>query len=439
MPDKPILRADLTDQHIADIGRRIELGAQEVDDLSELFEGDEFPDKRTDVAYRTLVPQRISADDVNSFILHENVAPANRSLKYATFRKKVEDYGTRHEYTSKNIEDNPDSVVSDCVEDLDGWTTDMKKFLALKALKGTHSSVSFATSISNTMDKAYSILSDVLEADPFAGGEYLMIAPGSVRQKLKNDLLSLNNGNSALILPSNEQMKLFKGYVGSWNGFSIMVPKGAAKYLQDATNVYVFFIGRTDKGQNPLRRLKKKGALTEIHHHPLGSGIMKNAAGEIVPDYNHQKGGVGENMKGILYYIRDDRFVLMCTIAKSSLGAVDISAEIPADGDDDGTVVQTIDRVISNHGGTVSDSGGVLTDALVVGPETAKITSVGGSIQLTANHDVVWSIASADAAKATIDEFGKLTMASSVSSDTTVDVKAFDGTTEVTKTVTFDV
>ena len=423
------------------------MGAKEVDDLSELFEGDEFPDKRTDVAYRILVPQRIAADDVESFVLHENIAPANRSLKYATFRKEVKDYGTRHEYTSKNVEDNPDSVIADCVEDLDGWTVDMKKYLALKALKETHSSVVYATSLVNTLDKAYAILSDVLEAEAWAGGEYLFICPGAVRQKLKNELLALNSGATAAhIVPSNEQMKMFKGYVGSWGGFGVNVPKGAAKYLQDATNYYCFFIGKTDKGQNPLRRLTKKGALTEVLHHPLGSGIMKNANGDIVPDYNHQKGGIGENMKGILYYIRDDRFVLMCTIAKSSISAIDITTEIPADGDDDGYVVQTLDRVIRNANGTTSASGALAvhavpaTGVVIAGtPETATVAAVTTKVQLKANHEVVWSIAANDAAKATVDQNGLVTLASTLAADTTVGVKAFDGANEVTYTVALDV
>lgn len=423
----PILRADLTDQQIADVGHRIEMGATAVDELSELFEGEQFPDNRTDVAVRVLVPQRISEDDVNSFILHENIAPANRSLKYATFRKTVEDYGTRHEYTAKDVEDNPDSVVADCVEDLDGWTTDMKKFLALKALKATHSSVSYATSLVNTFDKAYSILSDVLEAEPWAGGEYLFLAPGAIRQKLKNELLALNNGNTAAsIIPSNEQMKLFKGYVGSWGGFGISVPKGAAKYLQDATNYYCFFIGKSDRGQNPLRRLTKKGALTQVYHNGLGSGILKNANGEIVSDYNHQKGGIGENLKGILYYIRDDRFVLMCTIAKSAVSAVDITSEIPADGDDDGTVVQTLERVIENHGGTTSSSGGAASLAITganLSGDTLKNTK---TVQLSANHDVVWSTSTPTLCS--VDQNGLVT---GKATSGTAKVKAFDGVNEV--------
>lgn len=434
MPDQPILRSDLTDQQIQDAGRRIDMGAREVDEISELFENDEFPEHRTDVAYRVLIPQRIAEDQVNDFVLHENIAPKNRSLKYGTFRKVIEKYGTRHEYTAEDIEDNPDSVVADCVEDLEGWATDMKKYLALRALKSTHSSVapvevSSKVKLVPTFDKAYAILSDVLEAEPWAGGEFLCIMPGVVRQNLKNELLALNGGNTAMIMQSNEQMKLIKSYVGSWGGFGVSVPKSASRVLQDATNYYIFFLGKTNKGKNPLRRLTKKGKLVDVLHHPLGSGIMKNADGETVPDYNHQKGGIGANLKGVFYYIRDDRFVLMCTIAKSKLDAIDISAEIPADGDDDGTVRQTLDRVLSEHGGTTSYSSGV---ALAISGATDGATlKKDATIQLAANHDVVWKTSTPSLCS--VDQSGLVT---GIATSGTAKVQAFDGSTEVEITFT---
>lgn len=363
---KPITRADLTDQQIADIGRRIEMGASAVDDLSTIFDVDEFPEERKDVAYRVLVPQRISADDVNSFVLKENVAPKNRVLKYATLRKTVQNYGTRYEYTSETVEDNPDSIVTDCTEELQNWSTDIKKFKAGSALSSTKSAVApvevnSKVSLVQTVDKAFNILTDVLESEPWGGGEYLMVCSGAVRQALKNELLFDGNGRAASILPTNEQMKVVNGYVGSWGGFSIFVPKGANKILQDATNIYVYFIGKSTNGMNPLRFLKKKGQLTEIIHNPLGSGLMKDADGNLVPDYNAQKGGIGCNLKGIEYYVRDDRYVLKCTIAKTKFNGVSITAEVPANGDDTGTAYQTLDRVVTAHGGTTSSSGGEAT------------------------------------------------------------------------------
>ena len=428
MPN-PITFADLKEQHIQDVGRRIEMAAQENDDLSELFEGESFPEGRTDVAFRVYIPSRIKEDDVDSFILHENIAPANRSIKHATFRKTVKDYGTRHEYTAKAVKDSPDSVVADCNEDLKGWTTGMKKFLAVKALKATHSAVAFDTSLIKTMKKAYGVLSDYLEAEYWAGGEFLMLCCGTIRQALADEITALNNGNTALLASNNEQAKLYKGYVGSYGGFAVDVPKGSAKYLQDETNYYIFFIGKSDNGANPLRRLKKKGALTQIHHHPLGSGPIKNAQGEVVADYNHQKGGIGENMEGILYYVKDDRYVLMCTIAKSSLtGAIDYTNEIPADGDDDGTVVQTLDRVIELHGGSKSGSGDALTISGAENGATLKNTK---TIQLTANRDVVWKTTTPTLCS--VSDSGLVT---GKSASGTAKVKAFDGTSEVEITFT---
>ncbi len=338
-----ILRSDLTDQQIADVGRRIEIGAKEVDDLTQFFEGDEFPENRKDAAYRMLVPQKISLSEVDSFELKENVAPANRVLKYATYRKTIKPYGTRYEYTKEDVEDNPDSVIADCTEELDDWAISMKKFCAAKALSGSHSSVAFDTSLMKTSDKALAVLSSILESERFTSKGYLWIMPGMLEIVLKNELLAANGGHT---LTPEAHGEAFKGYIGSYNGFDIFTPKGANKFLQDDTSYYMYFIGKDEKGRNPLRLLKKKGVWTEIKHNPLGSGILKNAAGEIVPDYNGQVGGIGCNITGFDAYIRDDRFVLKCTVAKTDVSAPTV----------DTTVVKDLDTVITNLGGTSSVS-----------------------------------------------------------------------------------
>lgn len=426
----PTMFADLTDQHIQDVGRRIEMGVREDDDLTQLFEADEIPEGRVDAAYRVLIPQRISQDDVSSFVLHENIAPANRTLKYATYRKSPKEYGTRHEYTSKAVKDSVDSVINDSVEDLENWAILMKKYSAAGALMATHSAVAPVESsgtikLMDTFDKVSTIFSDDLEGDKWADNKFLAIMPGRVNKALRAELRAADYGNS---LPESEKMKAFKGYAGDYDEFSIFTPKGANKYLQDDTNYYIIFVARTDKGTNPLRILKRKGAWTELHHHPLGSGVMKNAQGEPVADYNNQKGGIGMNLNGFIYYIRDDRFVLLCTLAKSKLpGAPDVTAEIPADGDDDGTVYQTIDRVITGHGGTSSVSAALAITGATAGDDIPN----GSSVQLYANHDVIWS--SSDTTKMVVDETGKVTAKAASGSAT---ISAFDGT--ATATISLD-
>lgn len=447
----PILRSDLTEQQIQDAGRRIEMEAQATDDLSQFFEVEQFPDKKVDVKFRVRVPSRISKDDVDSYRAHENIAPANRTLQYASFTKKVKAYDTRHEYTRENVEDNPDSVVTDCTEDLNDWVTDMKKYSAALSLLGAKSSVapvldgSSKFVATDTAKKAFLILNDVLQSETFLEREYLALAPGAISMKLSDEILALNHGNTFAAVP-NDKAKILRGYQFSWGGFSWFTPKGANKFLQDANNYYIIFVGKDEKGRNPLRMLKKGGALTEVIHHPLGSGILKNAQGEIAPDYNNQKGGIGCNLKGFLYYIKDYRFVLICTVAKSTFTGVSISSEIPDDGDDDGTAYQTLARVIGGHGGTTSASNQALavhavpaTGVTIAGtPEGATVTAVTTKVQLKANHDCVWYIAAADAAKATVSVDGLVALASTLAADTTVTVKAFDGISEASYVVTLD-
>lgn len=424
---EPILHSDLTVQQINDGGRRADMAVKEVDSISEIFDVEYCDPKLVDFKVRAYIPQRISESEVNDYVAHENIAPKNRSIKYGSYTKRVKKYHTRAEYTSENVENNPDSVVADITEDLTNWAVDMKKYLAVGALKATHSSVTYATSLDNTFKKAYVILHDVLEARPWSGEQYLCLMPGILNLKLQDEVLALNGGNTALaILPQNEKMKAFQDYIGSWRGFGIKTPEGSNQFMQDDTYYYVFFLGKTNKGKNPVRCLRWKDVpLVKFEHHPLGSGILKDADGNIVADYNNQKGGIGCNLKGLLYYVQDDRFVLMCRIAKSAITPVDITSEIPADGDDDGSVYQTLDRlIVTGHGGATSASRVALavTGANPSG-DTLKNTK---TVQLAANHDVIWSTSTPTLCS--VDQNGLVT---GKATSGTAKVKAFDGTSEV--------
>ncbi len=450
---EPILRSDLTEQQIKDAGRRIEMEANDIDDLTQFFEAEPFDEKKVDVKFRVRIPTRISMSEVDSYRAHENIAPANRTLKYASFTKTVQKFDTRHEYTRENVEENPDSVIIDATDDLNEWVTDMKKFSAALALLGAKSSVSCVTDASNhpivgdTASKAFLILNSVLQSEGFYGKDYLAIAPAAVTLKLSDEIAAKNNGNTLGALGANKVAEVLKGYQFTWGNFSWFTPKGSNEYLQDASNFYVIFVGKDPKGRNPLRILKKKGAITELVHSPLGSGLLKNAKGEIVPDYNKQKGGIGCNMRGFLYYIRDFRYVLICSIPKANWTGISISSEIPDNGVDNGTAYKTLDRVIAGHGGTTSASHQALevhavpaTGVTIAGtPEEATVAAVTTKIQLKANHDVVWYVATADAAKATVSIDGLVTFASTLAADTTAVIKAFDGISEVSYEVNLDV
>ena len=331
----PTQYADLTDQQIADVGRRIEIGAKAVDDLTQFFEAETFPDGRKDAAFRMLVPQRIAEDDVSSFELKENVAPANRTLKYATYRKTIKPYGTRYEYTREAVEDAPDNVVSDCADELDSWATQIKQFSASSALKATKSAITYSTSLMNTFDKAFALLSSVVRSKKWIGNRYLCIMPGVLEINLKNELLAANNGQT---LTQEEKEKAYQGYIGSYDSFDIVAPTDGSDFLEDDTNYYVYFIGKDRKGRNPLRILRKNGKWTEVIHNGLGSGLLKNAAQELVPDYNKQKGAVAMNMAGFQYYIRDDRYVVLCKIAKTDIATPTI----------DSTAVTTLDKALED-------------------------------------------------------------------------------------------
>jgi len=113
----------------------------------------------------------------------------------------------------------------------------------------------------------------------------------------------------------------------------------------------------------------------------------------------------------------------MCTIAKSSITPVDITSEIPADGDDDGSVVQTLERVITNHGGSMSASAALAITGASAGDDIPN----GSSVQLSANHDVIWS--SSDTTKMVVDQTGKVTAKAASGSAT---ISAFDGTSTAT-------
>lgn len=319
MDDKTILFSDLTSQHAEDIGRRIEMEAMEKDDLTSLFDIDVYPARRTNVKYRIRIPQPLTKDELDSFVMKENQAPKRRSVKYGTFTKEVKPYATAYEYTKEMVEDSLDTVVNDLADDGRDWVTLMKKYSAVKALSETNSfivpvEVNGKVKINDTFGKAHMVIKRQ-HARKWSGNKFLAIIPSDIELGLSNELALVGDK----ILNEEAKAKIIQNYVGTNKGFDIMVPEKSDVVLEDENNYYLYFIGKTDNGRNPLRLLKKEGAQTETYHTGLGGGVIKDEQGNILADLNHQKGGIGINMRAFHYYVQDDRVVIKCTIAKAKV------------------------------------------------------------------------------------------------------------------------
>lgn len=368
---KPILRSELTDQHITAIAKRINIGLKQDDPLSKYFETRKMDKDKVNVSYRTLIPAPLKDINPTNFVFQENVAPANRDLTYVTVSFAVKSYDTRYEYTSEDVKYNPDSVVKDCSSELVNWGEGIKIHLAASALKSTHSVVTpvlanSKASMMGTFRKARRIL-DKLHAKGMVGGNYLALMDGDCSDKLTEELIAANYGNS---VADASKQTAEDGYIASYKGITAVDPKLDEVFIDADGKHYVFFIAKTDKGANPLAKFVREGdGNAEVIHSPLGSGLMVNAAGDYVPDYNHQKGAIAENLMGIAYAVFDDRFVLRCEITAAQLDAIDITTEMPLNGTDTGGVYQTFTRVAATKKHTHEyDGQKTLPDAVVTTP-----------------------------------------------------------------------
>lgn len=324
-----IKHSDLTNQQVMDVERRVKMDEpDEKPDFEEYFDSKTWKSGVTGNLFRVLVHLPIKPGDVKNFLLQEDIAPVGRKLKYMNFSENTKDYGTKYVYTWKDILYNADSIVADISSELRQWTRELKTFIYGAALLSTNSSMANAAGtrgLLTSFRKAQTIFTK-LKTKPWANGEWDAVMPIEVADVLTEEYRAAYTHD----LTTTEMKEVKAGYVGSYKKFSIVVPQNdGATVLTHLTSegaidgFYVLFIGKTQVGRKPGVRYGKGAGSIDVIHNPLGSGVVKDADGNLTSDDNKQKGSVAENINFFSAHVEDDRAVMKMFVPLAYITAAD--------------------------------------------------------------------------------------------------------------------
>lgn len=309
-----IRRADLTDEQITTIKKKI-INQTKASEYFDKFCEHESWEKGSDtMSYRRLVYPKVKPEDVKP--LTEGVAPRPTKIAYATFLTKVEDYGERTDYTSKSKNYNFDDVVRDAGSTLSYLFTKKLDYLKGKPFISSKCIITQENSLVKTMRKAKIVLNKN-EAQKYLNGNYLMMATPEVLEILQDELEA--KGSS---LDEATKEELAQGVIYKKKGFVITECPSDLLHKDDSTH-YVVFIGRTPEGKMPVV-VRKMGDI-EVYNNPLGSGVITDEDGKITDDANRQKGSISMNANGLASAILDDMCILVCEYRVDTIKGSELS------------------------------------------------------------------------------------------------------------------
>ena len=313
---------DLSIQQKEDIKRRLTMEDEIHVDFEDLFTYEAWPKGQPSITYRTLLPYKLDKKDISGFRLLEYTAPQALKLEYVAQTTGVKDYGTRVPYSWQAVEGNADSVVADATINLRSWNRQLRTRVYAEGLLASRNYLADITTGTNKIIEAFE-LADIafseMHVRPIDGGNWRAYMPARVAKVLKNEYLSKYSQN----LPEGKKAEIVDGYVTELDSFTIVKPTGygndyLTKLKDDGTleGYYIIFVGLTETGIKPGKRYGDGTKDGEIIFNPLGSGVVRDAEGNIVPDSNHQEGSIAMNVKYFDAHVIDDRAVLKVFIKK---------------------------------------------------------------------------------------------------------------------------
>ena len=309
---------DLTDLQITDVKKALETRAKEEDLFGYFSEDRKWEKGVTALEYKRLVIDPVHKNEVKPLV--EGVAPDPTKLTYATFRVQVEDYADYINYTDKSKKYLFNDVTKDSMTRLAHIKAEKNNYVNGRPLYNSRCSITAPATINadnliNLFGKAKIILKKN-KAKPITNGLFAAVITPEVELYL---LMHLRQ----VIDHTSENNAIIKGNIGKFAGFDLV--SLTTELADTATGKQtIAFVGRTPFGEKPLLRFIPE---TEIFNNGLGTGLVKNAAGELVADAAHQVGSVAYKDMGMAATILDDKAVLNCTLTVEQIGGSDLTID----------------------------------------------------------------------------------------------------------------
>ena len=293
--------AALSVEQIADIQKNLLVSLRDTDTFWDKFCGHDTVAKGlSSLEWRKLNVKSLGLADIKN--LTEGVTPDGIDLEYLKFRVGLTNFGTYIPYTDESERFNYDDVVQDAKLVLGQHVREQLEIRKSQAFAATTCSMTVGAAANTIKDlrKARTILIKN-KVKPLNAGRYAFICT----PEQASDILE---AMADKITHTSQKEAVIKGYIGELAGFVIYENADPIMYSKEGKGL-CFFVGKTDYGM-PVRTVAFGDSSVQVYDNGLGSGVSKNAAGEIVSDHNHQHGSVAYKVMGFATRILFDEAVI---------------------------------------------------------------------------------------------------------------------------------
>lgn len=260
------------------------------------------------LTYRQLDLNDYKVSDVETYKMTEAVAPAVSKIVYKAYTCKTRDFGSSYPYTDVALRHNYDDVVKDIMRALKFQVSSVKETLIGSEFTKSRYTLTLGTGATKVID-LFKTAKNVLIRNHAQGRRVAILTPEYIGE-LETELTA-----QGVALPESIKGDMnIDGAVKRFMGFDIY--ERADTFMDDGANAYAIFFAETSVlGLKPVKTFN--GEKVDIFDNKLGSGVIKDASGNIVADANHQVGSVAWSLTDFAAIHQADEIHLVCKMASS--------------------------------------------------------------------------------------------------------------------------
>ena len=315
---------ELTDEHIKDIKRRVEMFVKSEEYWDKFVHHSSVPRGHRTFSSRRVIAPKIKPEDVVKRA--EFTAPRPTKIAVATFERTVDNYGDKVIYSREDLQYHFDDTVDIAVATLKEIAVQKKDYIKGKPFISSRAVITAKTYGSAVAGSTLNLLATAEEAaiifrknkvKRWANGLYLAHITPEGLKRLREEIAAKGQ-----ILDEKTKVKLGEGLesVGQYGDFMYSICPSDLLYKNSSTQYVVFMGKRAIDGTEPVDVAKLEGESDiELINNGLGSGILADVDGNLTTDDNKQQGSIGINMDGLGADITDDLCILDCEITLSGV------------------------------------------------------------------------------------------------------------------------
>lgn len=317
--------AELTDEHIADIKKGIEMFVKENEYWDKFVHHTTVPRGHKTFQSRQVIEPIVKESDITERA--EFIAPRTEKIAIRTFERTVKNYGTKSIYSREGLQYNIDNEVQIIRATLQSRAVKMLDFIKGKPFVSSRAIVEPVV-VTPASGSAYESILETAEevaitfrknhTQRWDGGLYLAhITPEGLKQ-LRKEIAAKGDRLSE---PTKKELdgRTYEYY--SYGDFNYSVTSHDLMYFKESPSntekQYVIFMGRREAdNESPIDVAKLEGESNiELINNPLGTGLLKDVDDNYTSDDNKQQGSVAINMDGLGACISDDLCVIRCAFS----------------------------------------------------------------------------------------------------------------------------